>query len=317
MSGARPIYAKIVQKVGEREYWENWAGSVADIAIAQTDAHPRSARRHPRDAGAAVRSASSRACAATSTTASPRATRSRCSPSTSSPGRSSTPVRGLQLRRHNPVAQRCSRCWMPSTARTSTPRPQALENFYATVRTRVAGIDRRRRASRSSSPSSTSSFFSTRLQEGQRALRHRVHAGRDRGLHPAQRRRAAAQRVRQPHSTKGVHILDPFTGTGTFMVRLLQSGSDHRPRDLAAQVRRRAARQRDPAARVLHRRRQHRGHLPRACRPCGAARLRARSRASCSPTPSRCTRTATTLDREVSSRRTTTRRSGRRSCRSR
>ncbi|HRN28981.1 MAG TPA: helicase-related protein, partial [Terrimesophilobacter sp.] len=30
------VYAKIVQKVGEREYWENWAASVADVATAQT-----------------------------------------------------------------------------------------------------------------------------------------------------------------------------------------------------------------------------------------------------------------------------------------
>jgi len=26
------IYAKMVQKVGDRQYWENWAKSVADIA---------------------------------------------------------------------------------------------------------------------------------------------------------------------------------------------------------------------------------------------------------------------------------------------
>jgi predicted helicase len=30
------VYAKIVQRVGEREYWENWASSVADVAAAQT-----------------------------------------------------------------------------------------------------------------------------------------------------------------------------------------------------------------------------------------------------------------------------------------
>ncbi|MDQ1550974.1 MAG: hypothetical protein QOD50_396, partial [Actinomycetota bacterium] len=30
------VYAKLVQKVGEREYWENWAASVADVAATQT-----------------------------------------------------------------------------------------------------------------------------------------------------------------------------------------------------------------------------------------------------------------------------------------
>lgn len=31
------IYAKILKNVGEREYWENWAGSVGDIATRQTE----------------------------------------------------------------------------------------------------------------------------------------------------------------------------------------------------------------------------------------------------------------------------------------
>ena len=30
------VYAKLLQKVGEREYWENWASSVADVAATQT-----------------------------------------------------------------------------------------------------------------------------------------------------------------------------------------------------------------------------------------------------------------------------------------
>ena len=37
-------------------------------------------------------------------------------------------------------------------------------------------------------------------------------------------------------SDKGVHVLDPFTGTGTFIVRLLQSGLI-RPEDLACKYR--------------------------------------------------------------------------------
>ena len=36
--------------------------------------------------------------------------------------------------------------------------------------------------------------------------------------------------------SEGVHILDPFTGTGTFVTRLLQSGLIA-PEDFAAQVR--------------------------------------------------------------------------------
>ena len=63
-------------------------------------------------------------------------------------------------------------------------------------------------------------------------------------------------------SDEGVHVLDPFTGTGTFIARMIQSGliSPGRPRP---QVRQRAARERDDAARLLHRRDQHRDRVPR------------------------------------------------------
>ena len=47
--------------------------------------------------------------------------------------------------------------------------------------------------------------------------------GRDRGFHPEQRRSRGAPGVRRSLSDEGVHVLDPFTGTGIFLVRLIQS----------------------------------------------------------------------------------------------
>ena len=68
-------------------------------------------------------------------------------------------------------------------------------------------------------------FFKHRLQEAVRRARHRLHPGRDRRLHPPRRRRRArGTRSGAGLTDEGVHILDPFTGTGTFIVRLLQSG---------------------------------------------------------------------------------------------
>ena len=66
-------------------------------------------------------------------------------------------------------------------------------------------------------------------------------------------------------SDAGVHVLDPFTGTGIFLVRLLQS---EMIRDEApdAKVPRRVARKRDRAARVLHRGDPYRGSIPRPSR---------------------------------------------------
>ena len=61
-------------------------------------------------------------------------------------------------------------------------------------------------------------------------------------------------------SSENVHILDPFTGTGTFLTRLLNSGliTDA---DAGAQISPGTARQRDCPAGLLHRCRQHRRDL--------------------------------------------------------
>ena len=71
------IYAKIVERCGERRYWEQWAESVTDIAR----------RHHERIRGliaapGSASASSSRRCAVTSTTRSARTTRRRCSRST-------------------------------------------------------------------------------------------------------------------------------------------------------------------------------------------------------------------------------------------
>ena len=63
-------------------------------------------------------------------------------------------------------------------------------------------------------------------------------------------------------SDEGVHVLDPFVGTGTFITRLLQSGYIDRE-DLLRKYASQTARQRDHVAGLLHRRRQHRDGLLR------------------------------------------------------
>jgi predicted helicase len=70
------------------------------------------------------------------------------------------------------------------------------------------------------------------------------------------------QEFGQTLGSKGVHIIDPFTGTGTFITRLLQSGPDQTGR-VAAQVQVRDPRQRDRTAGLLHRCHQHRSGLSR------------------------------------------------------
>ena len=68
---------------------------------------------------------------------------------------------------------------------------------------------------------------------------------------------------------KDVHILDPCTGTGNFIVNLLQP---HPEKALAADVPRAALRQRSDAPALLHCGPQHRARLSRADRPVRAVR---------------------------------------------
>ena len=63
----------------------------------------------------------------------------------------------------------------------------------------------------------------------------------------------------------GVHILDPFTGTGTFITRLLQT-EIIRPHDLARKYTEEIHANEILPPRLLHRRCQHRIHLPTADR---------------------------------------------------
>ena len=63
-------------------------------------------------------------------------------------------------------------------------------------------------------------------------------------------------------SDSGVHILDPFTGTGNFITRIMQQIQALRP---AAEVRRRTPLQRDHAAALLHRQHEYRTCLHGKC----------------------------------------------------
>ena len=70
-------------------------------------------------------------------------------------------------------------------------------------------------------------------------------------------------------SDEGVHVLDPFTGTGIFLVRLIQSALVRGIRS-REEIPRRVARQRDRSAGLLHR-----GHPHRRGVPTGSAAPRA------------------------------------------
>jgi hypothetical protein len=151
---------------------------------------------------------------------------SRCSRSTSSPSRCSTRCSpDYSFARQNPMSQAMQGVLDVLHEHRLDKEADTLQAFYDSVKLRAEGIDSarphrqaedRRRALRQVLPQ--------RLPEDDRAPRHRLHAGGDRRLHHPQRQHLLQTEFGQTLGSKGVHILDPFTGTGTFITRLLQSG---------------------------------------------------------------------------------------------
>ena len=216
------IYAQIVRRCGERRYWEQWADSVAEIA-----------RRH--------HARISRLTADTSTTAERfeefvADLRRNLNDSITDDDATAMlsqhlitkPVfdalfGGSEFTEQNPVSQAMGRMIESLTGSGLEAETEELERFYASVRRRAEGIDN---------------------AEGRQRVAIELYDNFFRKAYPRDAERlgivytpveivdfiirAVADLLKSEFGAslgdEGVHILDPFTGTGTFIVRLLQSG---------------------------------------------------------------------------------------------
>ncbi|MCU1676418.1 MAG: damage-inducible protein [Frankiales bacterium] len=217
------IYSKIVTKVGTRRYWSDWAKSVADIAVRQTTR----INALLSDPSTAVSGEFARFLEglrgnlnqgigqsdAVDMLAQHLITR---------------PVfnalfEGYAFLDHNPVAQAMERMLAALDEHNVDDENRTLEKFYDSVRLRVQGIDTADGRQRIVHEL-YESFFITAFKKTADKLGvvytpveivDFILASAD-GILRAE--------FDQSLSDEGVHVLDGFTGTGTFMVRLLQSG---------------------------------------------------------------------------------------------
>lgn len=215
------IYARMVQKVGSRRYWEQWAKDVADIAarhrkrLAKRVQDPEVAAEFERFL-AALRANLNDSITAESAI------------DMLSQHLVTKPVfdavfDGYDFAAENPVAQVMGRMLRVLDGSNLEAETERLEGFYESVRERCAGIDNAAGKQRVITEL-YEKFFSLAFSKTAKSLGivytpvqivdfilrsvdwlARTHLGR--GI-----------------SDEGVHVLDPFTGTGTFIVRLLQSG---------------------------------------------------------------------------------------------
>ncbi|MQA34092.1 DEAD/DEAH box helicase [Modestobacter roseus] len=224
------MYARIVDKVGERRYWESWAKDIADIAAAHVTrikgllATPGAAATEFEHFVAGLRGNLNDSItddAAIDMLAQHLITR----PVFEALFAHSSFLAG------NPVARVMENMLAVLDEHALESENETLEGFYDTVRKRVAGVDNAAGKQRVL-VELYDKFFATAFPKTVAKL----------GIvyTPVEIvdfiLRSADEVMRaefgQGLTDEGVHVLDPFTGTGTFLVRLLQSGLIE-PHDLA------------------------------------------------------------------------------------
>jgi predicted helicase len=220
---SRAIMAKIVKKCGRRDYWEDWATDIAKIAqthiarITALVAKPGTSERSPFEAFLAeIRddlNGSISEAEAIEMLAQHIITR---------------PVfdalfEGYSFTQHNPVSVAMQRILDTLNEHNLEKEAESLQKFYDSVRRRAAGIDNAT-AKQKIVVELYDKFFRNafpRMTERLGIVYTPIEIV-DFIIHSVNE--ILLSEFGQTLGSKGVHILDPFTGTGTFITRLLQSG---------------------------------------------------------------------------------------------
>jgi predicted helicase len=229
------IYAKIVEKVGERDYWENWAHNVSEIAAN----HQVRITNLVNGSDEALRAKFEAFLGGL---------RDNLNPSISekdaiemlSQHLITQPVfdalfEGYGFSKHNPVSLVMQGMVDALEGTRLDTETAELDAFYASVRKSVNGITdaagKQTTIKRLYEKFFAGAFKGTSERLG---IVYTPNEIVDFILHSADE--VLRTEFGATLSDEGVHILDPFTGTGTFIVRLLQSGLI-RPEDLQRKFR--------------------------------------------------------------------------------
>ncbi|WP_237683325.1 DEAD/DEAH box helicase [Nocardiopsis sinuspersici] len=223
------IYARIVDKVGERHYWEDWAKDIAQIA-----------GRHVTRIEAALyipdkQAAFQEFVAELRATINPGVTDSSAIDMLAQ-HIITKPVfdalfKGYAFAEHNPVSRAMQRMLDVLDDQGLDAETKTLEDFYHSVRVRAEGIDNHE-GRQHVIVELYDKFFKTALPETADALGIVYTPVEVVDFILRSTEQALAKHLGRSLSDEGIHIIDPFTGTGTFPVRLLQSGLI-KPADLA------------------------------------------------------------------------------------
>lgn len=217
------IYAKIVLKCGDRRYWESWAKDVAVIAERHTDRIKQLiAEGQPRHKAAFADFLAG--------------LRDNINPSISeddaiemlSQHLITRPVfdalfENYAFTQHNPVSKAMQTMLETLHDQALEKETAALEKFYASVRQRASGIDNAEGRQRVVIEL-YDKFFRTAFPKMAERLGIVYTPVEVVDFIIRSVEDVLQHEFKSSLGAKDVHVIDPFTGTGTFIVRLLQSG---------------------------------------------------------------------------------------------
>lgn len=228
------IYARIVDKVGDRQYMENWAADISQIAAAQ-ETRIRALLAHPEQNPDAVERFDT-FLQALRDNLNDGVTRDDAIGMLSQ-HLITRPVfealfGGDEFTRQNPVSQVMQSMIDSLDAANLGTETATLEGFYDHIRMLIGGIDSAEGRQRVITEL-YEKFFKKALPKTAESLGIvytpiEIVDFINRSVDDLLRLHFDGTTI----SDKGVHVLDPFTGTGTFIARLIQSGLI-RPEDLA------------------------------------------------------------------------------------
>lgn len=220
---SRAIMAKIVKKCGRRDYWEDWAGDIARIAQTHITRITALVEKPdtPENMAFAGFLAEIRDDLNDSITPS-EAVEMLAQHLITRPVFDAL-FEGYSFARNNPVSKAMEAVLAVLDAHSIDKEADSLQRFYDSVKRRAAGIDNAE-AKQKIVVELYDKFFRNafpRMTERLGIVYTPVEVV-DFILHSVNE--VLQAEFGQTLGSKGVHIMDPFTGTGTFITRLLQSG---------------------------------------------------------------------------------------------
>ncbi|MDR6853615.1 putative helicase [Sphingomonas sp. BE123] len=220
---SRAIMAKIVKKCGRRDYWEDWAGDIAKIAQTHITRITALVSKEGTPERAAFDSFLAEIRDDLNDSISQAEAIEMLAQHLITRPVFDALFEGYSFARNNPVSKAMEAVLSALDEHRLDKEAESLDRFYESVKRRAAGIDNAEAKQRIVVELYDKFFRNAFPKMTERlGIVYTPVEVVDFIIHSVNE--VLQSEFGQTLGSKGVHILDPFTGTGTFITRLLQSG---------------------------------------------------------------------------------------------